>query len=83
MAERYRCVCGCNDPLGLCTCRLSRGSEEMKTELKTLTDQHLLPEEIDRAMTAKFGAAALLSNPAPPQTMPSHVTGAPPKKKAR
>jgi len=83
MAERYRCVCGCNDPLGLCTCRLSRGSEEMKTELKGLTDQHLLPEEIDRAMTAKFGPAALLSNPAPPQTQPSHVTGAPPKKKTR
>ncbi len=83
MAERYRCVCGCNDPLGLCTCRLSRGSEEMKTALKALTDQHLLPEEIDRAMTATFGAAALLSNPAPPQTQPSHVTGAPPKKKIR
>ena len=81
MAERYRCVCGCNDPLGLCTCRLSRGSEVMKSELKTLTEQHLLPEEIDRAMTAKFGAAALLSNPAPPQTQPSHVTGALPKKK--
>jgi hypothetical protein len=80
LAERYRCVCGCNDPLGRCTCRLSRGSEEMKTALRDLADQHLLPGEVDSAMTAKFGAAALLSNPAPPQTLPSHVTGVPKKK---
>ena len=82
LAERYRCVCGCNDPLGLCNCRLARGSEEMRNYEKELADQHLLPEEADRAMTQKLGAAALLKTPAPPQTQPSHVAGTP-KKKAR
>lgn len=82
LAERYRCVCGCNDPLGLCTCTLARGSVEMKATLEDLAGKHLLPAEIDRAMTEKYGAAVLLSNPAPPQTQPSHVTGAPGKQKS-
>jgi hypothetical protein len=73
LAERYRCVCGCNDPLGVCTCRLPGGSEDMKEFVQDLARQGLTPDEADRAMTAKFGAAALLSQPAPPQTQPSHV----------
>ena len=74
LAERYRCVCGCNDPLGVCTCRLTPGSEEMKLFVQDLARRGLTPEEADREMTAKFGAAALLSNPAPKQTQPSHAT---------
>jgi len=74
LAERYRCVCGCNDPLGVCTCRLPGGSEDMKVFLQGLARQGLTPEEVDHAMAAKFGAAALLSNPAPPQTQPSHAS---------
>jgi hypothetical protein len=73
LAERYRCVCGCNDPLGVCTCRNPEGSEEMKEFLQDLARQGLAADEVDRQMTARFGAAALLSNPAPPQTQPSHA----------
>jgi hypothetical protein len=73
LAERYRCVCGCNDTLGVCTCRTPGGSEDMKAFLQDLARQGRTPEEADREMAAKFGAAALLSNPAPPQTQPSHA----------
>jgi len=73
LAERYRCVCGCNDTLGVCTCRTPGGSEDMKAFLQDLVRQGRTPDEADREMTAKFGAAALLSNPAPPQTQPSHA----------
>jgi hypothetical protein len=73
LAERYRCVCGCNDPLGVCTCRLPGGSEDMKAFLQDLARQGRTPDEVDREMTAMFGATALLSNPAPPQTQPSHA----------
>jgi len=73
LAERYRCVCGCNDPLGVCTCRIPGGSEDMKEFLQDLARQGRTPGEADLEMTAKFGAAALLANPAPPQTQPSHA----------
>ena len=73
LAERFRCVCGCNDPLPICTCRNPNGSEDMKTFLQDLARQGLVPDEVDRKMSEKFGAAALLSNPAPPQTQPSHA----------
>jgi hypothetical protein len=73
LAERYRCVCGCNDPLGLCTCNLPNGSDDMRLFLEDQAQQHRTPEEIDREMTARFGPEALLTNPAPPQTQPSHV----------
>jgi hypothetical protein len=78
LAERYRCVCGCNDPLPVCTCRNQNGSEDMKTFLQELVRKGFPPDEIDRKMTNRFGAAALLSNPAPPQTQPSHA-GPPPR----
>jgi hypothetical protein len=77
LAERYRCVCGCNDSLPVCTCRNPNGSEDMKTFLQDLARQGLAPEEADRKMSERFGAGALLSNPAPPQTQPSHA-GPPP-----
>jgi hypothetical protein len=77
LAERYRCVCGCNDTLSVCTCRNPKGSEEMKQTLQALADQRKTPEEADAVMEQTFGPAALLKNPAPPQTLPSHA-GPPP-----
>ena len=79
LAERYRCVCGCNDTLSVCTCRNPSGSEEMKTYLQGLAGKKLSPEQADEAMAARFGAPALLSNPAPPQTLPSHAAGGSPR----
>ena len=73
LAERYRCVCGCNDTLSVCTCTNSSGSEEMKTYLQELVSQGKSPADVDAAMTEKFGPACLLSRPAPPQTLPSHA----------
>jgi hypothetical protein len=78
LAERYRCVCGCNDPLPVCTCRNPDGSEEMKQYLLDLAKQGLPPEDVDRQMTGRFGEAALLSHPAPKQTQPSHAGSAAP-----
>jgi hypothetical protein len=77
LAERYRCICGCNDTLSVCTCKNPSGSEDMKAFLQAQADEKKSPEAIDRAMVEKFGPAALLSSPAPPQTLPSHA-GAPP-----
>jgi hypothetical protein len=70
LAERYRCVCGCNLTLSVCTCRNDKGSEDMKKALNALVDQHKSPAEADQAMAAQFGPVALLSNAAPPPTVP-------------
>ena len=75
LSERYRCVCGCNDALSVCTCKNTPGSEVMKSSLQELVNQGKTPAEIDRGMSEKYGPACLLSNPAPPQTMPSHASG--------
>jgi hypothetical protein len=80
LAERYRCICGCNDNLSVCTCRNPNGSEDMKRHVQELADAGKTPEEADAAMEEKFGAASLLKNPAPPQTLPSHA-GNPPAAK--
>jgi hypothetical protein len=77
LAERYRCICGCNDNLSVCTCRNPNGSEDMKRHLQGIADAGKTPEEADAAMEAKFGPACLLKNPAPPQTLPSHAGQAP------
>ncbi len=73
LAERYRCVCGCNDTLSVCTCRNNRGSEEMKGFLQKLVTDGTTPSKADAAMAEKFGSECLLTNPAPPQTLPSHA----------
>ena len=90
LAERYRCVCGCNLTLSVCTCRNDKGSEDMKKALNALVDQHKSPAEADQAMTAQFGPVALLSNTAPPATVPPQAPAAqtpgaksPPPKKPR
>ncbi len=67
-AERYRCICGCNDPLSVCTCTRTPGSIDMKQHVQDQVDQKKTPAEIDQAMVAKYGVAVLLSNPAPPRT---------------
>jgi cytochrome c-type biogenesis protein CcmH/NrfF len=66
-AERYRCVCGCNDPLSVCTCTQTPGSIDMKQFVQDQVDLKKSPADIDRAMVEKYGAGALLSNPAPPR----------------
>jgi hypothetical protein len=81
LAERYRCICGCNDNLSVCTCKNPNGSEDMKRHLQGLAEQGKTPEEADAAMEEKFGAACLLKNPAPPQTLPSHAGNPPPPAK--
>jgi hypothetical protein len=78
LAERYRCVCGCNLTLSVCTCRNDKGSEDMKKALNVLVDQHKTPAEADQAMAAQFGPVALLSNAAPPPTAPSQPPAAKP-----
>jgi hypothetical protein len=63
VAERYRCVCGCNDPLTVCTCTKTPGSIDMKRHLQGLVDEKKAPHEVDAAMVAKYGELVLLSNP--------------------
>jgi cytochrome c-type biogenesis protein CcmH/NrfF len=66
VAERYRCVCSCNDPLSVCACTLTPGSIDMKKYVQELVDQKKSVGEIDAAMVARYGEAALLSNTPPP-----------------
>lgn len=65
VAERYRCVCGCNDPLSVCTCTETPGSRDMKTFLQEQVSQRKSIPEVDAAMVAKFGDLVLLSTPSP------------------
>lgn len=76
LAERYRCVCGCNDTLTVCTCKLPKGSDEMKKVVQEMAAGGLSPERADQAMLEKYGPGVLLKNPAPPQTRPSHASEA-------
>lgn len=76
VAERYRCICSCNDPLNVCTCTRTPGSRDMKTYVQELVNQKKSGKEIDQAMIARYGAGVLLSNPPP-------VAGATPEAKKR
>ena len=62
-AERYRCVCGCNDRLGDCTCTRTPGSIDMKKHLQDLVERGLTITQVDEGMVAKYGDQVLLSNP--------------------
>ena len=62
-AERYRCICGCNDVLGECTCTRTPGSVDMKEYLVELVDRGLTMTQVDAGMVAKYGDQVLLSNP--------------------
>lgn len=70
VAERYRCICSCNDPLNVCTCTRTPGSRDMKTYVQELVNQKKSGKEVDAAMIAKYGAGVLLSNPPPPAAPP-------------
>lgn len=64
LAERYRCVCGCDDLLNVCTCNKTPGSNDMKRVLQDLVSRKLTPALIDQEMSGRFGPTALLaSNP--------------------
>jgi hypothetical protein len=65
-AERYRCICSCNDPLNVCTCTRTPGSRDMKTYVQELVNQKKSGKEIDAAMIARYGAGVLQSNAPPP-----------------
>jgi len=72
VAERFRCVCGCNESLGACTCNKTPGSNEMKTFLQQQVDQKKGGTEIDQAMIEKWGPQALLTAaPAAPKPAPT------------
>ncbi len=71
VAERYRCICSCNDPLNVCTCTRTPGSRDMKMYVQELVDQKKSGKQADEAMVARYGPAVLLSNPpATPATTP-------------
>src|SRR5262249_39785561 len=59
LAERIKCVCGCNDPLVICTCKKTPGSQDMKKYLQELVDAGKTPGEIESAMVARYGPKAL------------------------
>jgi Cytochrome C biogenesis protein len=72
IAERYRCVCGCNLPLNACTCSNTPGSRDMKALVQQLVDEKKTGAEIDAAMVARFGEKALMSHPAPSPSPGDH-----------
>jgi hypothetical protein len=65
IAERYRCICGCNDPLNVCTCSNTPGSRDMKMYVQELVNEAKSVKEIDERMVGRYGQAVLLSVPAP------------------
>jgi len=80
IAERYRCVCSCNDLLNVCTCTKTPGSHDMRQYVQSLVDQKKSAAEIDAAMVARYGAGVLIPATAAPTTSP---TPAPAKKTRR
>ena len=69
IAERYRCVCSCNDPLNVCTCTKTPGSRDMRQYVQELVNQKKSGKEIDEAMMSRYGPAVLIRN-TPPQPSP-------------
>ena len=59
LAERLQCVCGCKDILADCTCKETPGSRDMKKYLQQLVDEGRTPSEVETAMVARYGRAAL------------------------
>lgn len=70
IAERYRCVCSCNDPLSVCTCSKNPGSRDMKQYVQELVNQKKSGKEIDAAMAARYGPSALIAASAPAPSPP-------------
>ena len=66
IAERYRCVCSCNDPLNVCTCTKTPGSHDMRQYVQELVDQKKSGAEVDAAMIVRYGANVLIPAASPP-----------------
>lgn len=58
-AERFKCVCGCDLVLAVCTCLKTPGSIDMKQHLQALVDRGLGPDEIREGMVAAYGPGVL------------------------
>jgi hypothetical protein len=59
LAERFRCVCGCGDILGQCTCTKVPGSRDMKQYLQQMVDEGKSPAEIESGMVARYGPGVI------------------------
>jgi cytochrome c-type biogenesis protein CcmH/NrfF len=59
LAERLKCVCGCEDILAVCVCKETPGSRDMKKYLQELVDAGKTPAEVESAMVARYGSAVL------------------------
>jgi hypothetical protein len=77
IAERYRCVCSCNDPLNVCTCSKTPGSRDMRLYVQQLVDKKMSGPEIDKAMIDRYGAGVLIPSAA------ATPTPVPPRRKRR
>jgi len=80
IAERYRCVCSCNDLLNVCTCSKTPGSRDMRLYVQELVNAKKTGQEIDAAMVSRYGAGVLIAV-APPVPSPSPTPAR--KKRAR
>jgi hypothetical protein len=78
IAERYRCVCSCNDPLNVCTCSKTPGSRDMRLYVQELVDKKKSGKEIDAAMVSRYGSSVLIAA-TPPAPSPTPAR----KKRAR
>jgi cytochrome c-type biogenesis protein CcmH/NrfF len=57
LAERLKCVCGCDDILATCSCAETPGSRDMKKYLQQLVDEGKAPAEVEAALVARYGEA--------------------------
>jgi hypothetical protein len=80
IAERYRCVCSCNDLLNVCTCSKTPGSRDMRLYVQELVNAKKTGQEIDAAMVSRYGSGVLIAA-APPAPSPSPTPAR--KKRAR
>lgn len=63
MTERYRCVCGCDDRLSVCTCENRPGSRDMKAYVEELVSSGKSIAEVDRAMVERYGEQVMFTEP--------------------
>lgn len=63
MTERYRCVCGCDDRLSVCTCQNTPGSRDMKAYVEELVSAGRSIRDIDQAMIERYGKQVLYDAP--------------------
>ncbi|HYS03765.1 MAG TPA: cytochrome c-type biogenesis protein CcmH [Candidatus Dormibacteraeota bacterium] len=68
IAERYRCVCSCNDLLNVCTCSKTPGSRDMRLYVQELVNAKKTGQEIDAAMVGRYGSGVLVATATPTPT---------------